>query len=71
MTEDQAQTQVEQWINPENRKWKEDGVMDAVTRDKAQLILNIPMSTEPREDEWKCPYDRRGGITSKSTYHFI
>lgn len=43
----------------------------SVSNEQPQIILNIPIPAEPRDDELRCPFERGGKVTAKSTYHFI
>lgn len=71
VTKAKAQTRVDDWIDPENRTWKADVVRNEVSGEEAQLILNVLIPTEHKEDEMMWPFERGGRISSKSAYHFI
>lgn len=53
VTEAQARTRVEEWIETVQRTWKENVVSKTVSQEEAQIILNTPILDVSREDELK------------------
>lgn len=51
--ESQENTRVDEWIDHDSRKWKENVVRETMSSEEAQIVINVLIPTELREDEFK------------------
>lgn len=50
MTKAQANTRVEEWIDHDSRRWKENVVREAVSSEEPRIVINVPIPAEPMEE---------------------
>lgn len=60
MTDHQANTYLEEWIDQTGRTWKENSVRGAVSEQEAQQVLSVPIPLLPKSDELKWPHEKQG-----------
>lgn len=71
ITDHQANTYLEEWIDQSGRAWKEDSVRGAVSDQEAQQVLSVPIPMLPKLDELKWPFEKQGTVSARSAYHLI
>lgn len=69
ITQDQANTFLEDWIDPGLRDSVAPVFSNAVSIDELQAILVVPIPLVPRQDQLRWPYERGGCISVRSAYH--
>lgn len=60
ITDHQANTYLEEWIDQTGRTWKENSVRGAVSEQEAQQVLSVPIPLLPKSDELKWPHEKQG-----------
>lgn len=71
VTEDQAQTRMEEWIDPQTRTWNVGAVREAVSAKEAETILSILILFQHKKDDMRWPYKKGGKVTTRSNYHYL
>lgn len=62
---------VSDWIDSDNRTWRQELVRHAVGEVGAAMILDMQIPIEPRRDVLRWPHTRSGAVTVRSAYHCI
>lgn len=71
VSRDQAAVLLSDWMDLESKQWKESAVRGAFNRMEDDWVMDIPIPLVPRRDELVWPFDRKGTVTVRSTYHHL
>lgn len=71
VTQVQARTIFEEWINPINREWCEDRIRAALITEEVETVMQVPIPVLGLHDELRWPHERQGRVTVRSAYHHI
>lgn len=71
VTHAQANTMLEEWIDPVTRTWMESQIREVVPEIEVPLVLSVPIPLIRRPDLLRWPFERGGKLTVQSAYHHI
>ncbi|KAE8778565.1 hypothetical protein D1007_48519 [Hordeum vulgare] len=58
-------------IDPTNKRWDINHLREHLQEIDVQRVVNIPLSSYKRIDEWALHYERSGSFSAKSAYKFL
>lgn len=71
VTEAHAKTRVEEWIDPQTRRWKEATVRATISDEETDIILKVSSLFKHNDDVLRCLFERCGKVMTRSTYHLL